>query len=59
MISLKRYNKQNHKYIYNIQWDSGINCGYTIYGKIGRIHYMMYTLKECIKLYNQEAREKM
>ena len=56
MISLERYNKQNHRYIYRIKWISGINCGYSVSGCIGTKFYMMYPLKEVIKLYNAEAK---
>ena len=56
MISLERFNKQHHRYIYSIQWRSGVNCGYVVSGCIGTKFYMMYTLKEVIKRYNAEAK---
>ena len=56
MISLERFNRQNHRYIYNIHWCSGINCGYEVSGSIGRRFYMMYQLKEVVKMYNSEAK---
>lgn len=59
MISLERYNKQNHRYIYRIEWISGVNCGYAVSGCIGRMFYMMYPLKEVIRKYNKEAKEAM
>lgn len=60
MISLERFNKQNHKYIYSIRRCSGIDCGYTVSGYavsgcIGTVFYMMYPLKEVIKMYNAAA----
>lgn len=57
MTSLEKFNKQNHRYIYSIRWCSGVDCGYTVSGCIGTKVYMMYTLREAIKLYNTEARE--
>lgn len=56
MISLERFNKQNHKYIYSIRWCSGVDCGYAVSGCIGTRFYMMYPLKAVIKLYNAEAK---
>ena len=56
MISLERFNNQQHKYIYNIHWRRGINCGYSVYGCIGRVFYMGYPLTKVIKLYNAEAK---
>lgn len=56
MISLERYNKQNHRYIYRIKWISGIDCGYAVSGCIGTRFYMMYTLKEVVRKYNTEAK---
>ena len=58
MISLERFNKQDHKYIYSIRWCSGIDCGYAVSGCIGTRFYMMYPLKEVVKLYNAEARSR-
>lgn len=55
MISLERFNKQNHKYIYSIRRCSGIDCGYAVSGCIGTAFYMMYPLKEVIKMYNAAA----
>ena len=57
MISLERFNKQNHKYIYSVRWCSGVDCGYAVSGSIGTRFYMMYPLKEVIKKYNAEARK--
>ena len=56
MVSLERFNKKNHRYIYNVQWVSGVNCGYSVRGCIGTRFYMMYPLKEAIKMYNADAR---
>ena len=56
MISLEKFNRQNHRYIYNVQWVSGVNCGYSVSGCIGTRFYMMYPLKEVIKMYNADAR---
>lgn len=56
MISLERFNKQHHKYIYSIRWCSGVDCGYLVSGCIGTKFYMMYPLKEVIKRYNMEAK---
>lgn len=56
MISLERFNKQNHKYIYSIRWCSGVYCyGYVVSGCLGKVVYMMYPLKEVIKMYNAAA----
>lgn len=56
MISLERFNKQNHKYIYSIRWCSGVDCyGYVVSGCLGTAFYMMYPLKEVIKMYNAAA----
>ena len=56
MISLERFNKQIHKYIYSIRWCSGVDCyGYTVSGCIGTVFYMMYPLKEVIRQYNTAA----
>ena len=55
MISLERFNKQNHKYIYSIRWCSGVDCGYAVSGCIGTRFYMMYPLKEAIRKYNTAA----
>lgn len=56
MISLERFNKQNHKYIYSIRWCSGGDCyGYVVSGCLGKVVYMMYPLKEVIKMYNAAA----
>ena len=57
MTSLEKFNKQNHRYIYGIRWCSGVDCGYAVSGCIGTKCYMMYTLREVIKLYNAEARK--
>ena len=57
MTSLEKFNKQNHRYIYGIRWCSGVDCGYAVSGFIGTKYYMMYTLREVIKLYNAEARK--
>lgn len=56
MVSLERFNKQNHKYIYSIRWCSGVDCGYSVRGRIGTRFYMMYPLKEVIRKYNTEAK---
>ena len=56
MISLREFNKKSHRYIYSIQWVSGVNCGYSVSGCIGTKFYMMYPLKEVIKRYNEEAK---
>ena len=53
MISLERFNKQNHQYIYSVRRCSGI--GYAVSGCIGTVFYMMYPLKEAIKMYNAAA----
>ena len=58
MISLERFNKQNHRYIYSVHWCSGIDCGYAVNEYIGTRFYMMYTLREVVKLYNAEARSR-
>lgn len=52
MISLERYNKQKHKYIYQIRKYTG---GYAVSGCLGTVYYMMYPLKEIIKMYNAGA----
>ena len=57
MISLERFNKQNHRYIYNIRWCSGVDCGYAVSGCIGTMFYKMYPLKEVVRKYNAEAKE--
>ena len=59
MISLERFNKQNHKYIYGIRWYSGIDCGYVVSGCIGTKFYFMYSLKEVIKMYNEAAKSRL
>ena len=56
MISLKKFNNQNHRYINYISWCNGINCGYEVSGSIGTRFYMMYTLAEVVKRYNAEAK---
>ena len=56
MVSLEKFNKQNHRYIYSVQWVSGVNCGYSVSGRIGTRFYIMYSLKEAIKMYNADAR---
>ena len=56
MVSLEKFNKQNHRYIYYISWCNGVNCGYEVSGCIGRRFYMMYTLEEVVKRYNAEAK---
>ncbi len=53
MISLERFNKQNHKYIYSVRRCGG--GGYVVSGCIGTAFYMMYPLKEVIKMYNAAA----
>ena len=58
MISLERFNKQDHKYIYSIRWCSGIDCGYAVSGCIGTRFYMMYPLKEVVRKYNADARSR-
>ena len=58
MVSLERFNKQDHKYIYSIRWCSGVDCGYAVSGCIGTRFYMMYPLKEVIKRYNADARSR-
>lgn len=56
MISLERFNKQHHKYIYSIRWCSGVDCyGYVVSGCLGKVFYMMYPLKEVIRQYNTAA----
>ena len=57
MTSLEKFNTQNHRYNYGIRWCSGVDCGYAVSGCIGTKCYMMYTLREVIKLYNAEARK--
>ena len=56
MVSLEKFNMQQHRYIRNIHWVSGINCGYEVSGCIGRRFYMMYPLRRVVKLYNEEAK---
>ena len=56
MVSLEKFNRQNHRYIYYIGWCNGINCGYEVSGTIGRRFYMLYTLAEVVKRYNAEAK---
>ena len=56
MISLKEFNKKSHRYIYSVQWVSGINCGYSVSGCIGTRFYMMYPLTEVVRRYNAEAK---
>ena len=56
MISLDKFNRENHRYIYYISWCNGVNCGYSVSGCIGTRFYMMYPLKEVIKKYNEEAK---
>ena len=58
MISLERFNKQNHRYIYGIHWCSGVDCGYAVSGCIGTKFYMMYPLKEVVRKYNADARSR-
>ena len=53
MISLERFNKQKHKYIYHIRKCKEL--GYAISGYGGTVFYMMYPLKEAIKMYNAAA----
>lgn len=53
MISLERFNKQNHKYIYSVRRCGG--SGYAVSGCIGTAFYMMYPLKEVIRQYNTAA----
>lgn len=56
MVSLERFNKKSHRYIYSVQWISGVNCGYSVRGRIGTRFYIMYPLKEAITRYNAEAK---
>ena len=56
MVSLERFNAQNHRYIHYISWHGGMNCGYRVSGCIGTRFYMMYPLKTIIKKYNEEAK---
>ena len=56
MISLERFNKENHRYIHYISWHSGMNCGYRVSGCIGTRFYMMYNLSQVVKRYNAEAK---
>ena len=56
MVSLEKFNKKSHRYIYSVQWVSGVNCGYSVRGCIGTRFYIMYPLKEVITRYNAEAR---
>lgn len=56
MISLREFNKKSHRYIYSVQWVSGINCGYSVSGCIGTKFYMMYPLQEVVRRYNAEAK---
>ena len=56
MVSLEKFNRENHRYIHYISWCSGVNCGYRVSGCIGTKFYMMYPLKAVIKLYNSEAK---
>ena len=56
MISLEKFNRKNHRYIYYIRWCNGVNGGYEVSGSIGTLFYMMYPLKEVIKRYNMEAK---
>ena len=53
MISLEKFNKQNHKYIYSVRRCGG--SGYAFSGCIGTAFYMMYPLKEVIRQYNTAA----
>lgn len=53
MISLERFNKQNHKYIYSVRRCGG--CGYAVSGCLGTAFYMMYPLREVVKMYNAAA----
>lgn len=56
MVSLEKFNKGNHRYIYYISWCNRINCGYEVSRCIGTRFYMMYPLKEVIQRYNAEAK---
>lgn len=56
MVSLEKFNQQHHRYIYSIRWCNGINCGYSVYGCIGRLFYIGYTLAEVVKRYNKGAK---
>ena len=56
MVSLERFNRENHRYIHYISWCSGINCGYSVSGCIGTRFYMMYNLSQVVKRYNAEAK---
>ena len=56
MISLEKFNRQNHRYINYISWCNGVNCGYRVSGCIGVKFYMMYPLRRVVKLYNEEAK---
>ena len=52
MISLEKFNNKNHRYIYHIRRYTG---GYAVSGCLGTAFYMMYPLKEVIKMYNAAA----
>ena len=53
MISLERYNKQKHKYIHSVRRCNGL--GYVVRGCTGKVYYMMYPLREVVKMYNAAA----
>lgn len=52
MMSLEKFNKKSHRYIYSIRRYSG---GYAVSGCLGTVFYMMYPLKEVIRQYNTAA----
>lgn len=58
MISLERFNKQKHRYIYNVRWCGTLEAGYIVDGCIGTksYHAAIYSLKDAIKMYNAEAK---
>ena len=49
MISLEKFNNKNHRNINHIRRYTG---GYAVSGCLGTAFYMMYPLKEVIKMYN-------
>ena len=55
MVSLERFNAQNHRYINYISWCNRINC-YSVSGCIGTRFYTLYNLAQDVKKYNAEAK---
>ena len=56
MVSLERFNKENHRYIHFISRHNGMNCGYRVWGCIGTRLYMMYSLSQVVKSYKKKKK---